>query len=102
VAIDCQFLPVLHENCQKAIVIMLVVALQPCLGRQVFHPGPHEALPPAQEAFDLLLLLFVHLPHPFCQEGLEVVHHVRPLLFGYEVACCVFGKAGAFVNVADI
>ena len=82
------------QYCQKDLVIVLVVALQLCLGREVLHHGPHESLPPAQETFDLLLLLFVHLQHPFCQEGLQVVHHIRPFLLGEDVARCVFGQAG--------
>ena len=47
--IDGQLLSVLLEHRQKALVIVLVVALQLCLGREVLHFGPHEALQPAQE-----------------------------------------------------
>jgi hypothetical protein len=45
---------------------------------------------------------FVHLQHTFRQEGEKVVDHIRPLLFGDEVARHVFGQAGACGNVAYI
>ena len=74
---------------------MLVVALHLSLGREVLHLGSYEATEPAQEAFDPLLFLLVHLQHPFCQEGCRIVDNVRFFLFGDEVACCVFGQAEA-------
>jgi hypothetical protein len=50
------------------------------------------ALQPAQKAFDLLLLLLVHLQHSLCQECQKVVHYIRPFLLGDEVARRVFGQ----------
>ena len=77
---------------------MLVVALQLRLGGEVLHFCSHESLQPAQEAFDLLLLLFVHLQHPLCQEGEQVVDNVRFFLRGDEVASRVFGQAGFYLG----
>ncbi len=73
---------------------MLVVVLQLRLGRQVIHFGPDVDLQPADKAPDLLLLLLIHLQHPLRQEGEQVVHHIRFLLLGDEVAQCIFGQAG--------
>jgi hypothetical protein len=47
---------------------------------------------------DLLLLLLVHLQHPFRQEGEQVVHHVRFFLVGDEVASLVLGQAGLYLG----
>jgi hypothetical protein len=52
-----QLLAVLFEHRQKALVIVLVVALKLCLGREVLDLCAQVALQPAQEAFDLRLLL---------------------------------------------
>ena len=73
---------------------MLVVALDLGLGREVLHLGPHVALQPAREALDLLLLLLVHLQHPFRQGGQQAVDYVGSLLFRDEIARCIFGQAG--------
>ena len=73
---------------------MLVEALQLCLGREVLHLCSYIALQPAQEALDLLLLLFVHLQHLLRQEGQEIAHHIRFLLACDEIASLVFGQAG--------
>ena len=73
---------------------MLIIALDLGLGREVVHLGPEVTLQPAQEALDLLLLLLVHLQHPLRQESQQVVHHVRRLLPGDEIARCIFGQEG--------
>ena len=55
--INLKLLAVLLEHRQKAIVIVLVVALQFGLGREVLDLCAQVALQPAQEALDLRLLL---------------------------------------------
>ena len=55
--IDGQFLAVLLEHSQEALIIVLVVALQFGLGREVLDLCAQVALQPAQEALDLRLLL---------------------------------------------
>ena len=73
---------------------MLVVALHLSLGREVLHLGSYEALQPAQEAFDPLLFLLVHLQHPFCRKASRSWTMSDFFLFGDEIARHVFGQAG--------
>jgi hypothetical protein len=101
--IDGQLLPVLLEHIQKALIIVLVVALQLCLQREVLHFGPDEALQPAQEA-RISWIASVCSSLAFAPPGgpgggsVSVVHDITFFLIGNEVASRVFGKAGIHLD----
>ena len=77
--IDGQLLPVLLEHSQKAIVIVLVVALQLCLRREVIDLCPNVALQPRKSRISWLAFVCSSpAPAPLGRPGDRARHPIFP------------------------